>query len=317
MNHIQWVKNKIAARVQSAVLVISLALLLGLIGRLLGGDQLAVMLVAGVVILYFVGPKMSPALYLKFSSGRRLSPAEAPRLYSILQSLAQRAELTRLPVLFYLPTETMVAFTVGPRDNAAIAISEGLMRGLSRQELAAVLAHEISHIRHNDIRIMAFAGMASQFTSWLSVLGQLMLILSLPLILTGQVLISWTVIFLLIFSPTLSSLIQLALSRTREYNADMSAAELMGNPEPLASALAKIDKAHKSLYSRLFWPMVPRYPQSSWLRTHPPIKERIRRLLEVRDTDHMIQQDRCNAGGDFGKLTRTQGTGRYASNHMG
>ena len=316
MNNIQWVKNRIAAKVQSAILVVSLALLLGLMGRLIGGNQLAFMLIAGVVILYLAGPMMSTALLLKINSGRRLSPGEAPRLYGILQGLARKAELTRLPVLFYVPTDAMLAFTAGPRDNAAIAVSEGLIRGLSRQELTAVLAHEISHIRHNDIRIMAFAGMASQFTSWLSVLGQLMLILSLPLILTGQVLISWTVIFLLIFSPTLSSLIQLALSRTREYNADMSAAELMGNPEPLASALAKIDKAHKSLYSRLLWPMVPRYPQSSWLRTHPPTKERIRRLLEVRDTDHMIQQDRCNAGEDFGKLTRTQGTGRYASNHM-
>lgn len=314
MNHIQWVKNKIAARVQSAVLVISLALLLGLIGRLLGGDQLAVMLVAGVVILYFVGPKMSPALYLKFSSGRRLSPTEAPRLYSILQSLAQRAELTRLPVLFYLPTETMVAFTVGPRDNAAIAISEGLMRGLSRQELAAVLAHEISHIRHNDIRTMAFAGMVSQMTSLLSVFGQFILILSLPVILAGQVLISWTAVLLLIFSPTLSSLIQLALSRTREYSADLSAAELMGNPEPLASALAKIDRAHKSLYHRLIWPMVPRLPQASWLRTHPPTKERIRRLLEVRDSGQVMAQDRCQTRGDYSRLSCAQGTDRYALN---
>ncbi len=314
MNNTQWVKNKITAKVQSAVLVVSMALLMGLMGRLLGGDQLAFMLIAGVMILYFVGPKMSPALFLKFSSGRRLSPAEAPRLYGILQRLAQRAELTRLPVLFYLPTDTMVAFTVGPRDNAAIAISEGLMRGLSRQELAAVLAHEISHIRHNDIRTMAFAGMVSQMTSLLSVFGQIMLLLSLPVILAGQVVVSWAAVLLLIFSPTLSSLIQLALSRTREYNADMSAAELMGNPEPLASALAKIDRAQKSLYSRLFWPMVPRLPQASWLRTHPPTKERIRRLLDGRGAKQVMGQERCNTNGPHHKLACMQGTGRYVLN---
>ena len=143
-----------------------------------------------------------------------------------------------------------------------------------------MLAHEISHVRHNDTRIMAFAGMVSQFTSVLSVFGQLLLLLSLPVILAGQVLVSWPAMFLLIFSPTISSLLQLALSRTREYNAGMSASELIGSPEPLATALAKMDREHKSLYNRLVWPMAPRLPQATWLRTHPPTKERIRRLLE-------------------------------------
>lgn len=314
MNHTQWVKHKLAARFQSAVLVVLLALLMGAMGRLLGGDQLAFMLIVGVVILYFAGPRMSPALFLKFSSGRRLTPDEAPQLYGILQSLAQRAELVRLPVLFYLPTDTMVAFTVGPRDNAAIAVSEGLIRGLSRQELTGVLAHEISHIRHNDIRTMAFAGMIGQMTSLLSVFGQFLLVLSLPLILAGQAVVSWAAVLLLIFSPTLSSLIQLALSRAREYNADMSAAELMGSPVPLASALAKIDRAHKSLHARLIWPMVPRLPQASWLRTHPPTKERVRRLLEVRNSEQMIAQDRYNARGPYHRDSRGQNTGRYAMN---
>lgn len=111
MNKTKWIKNKIAAKVQSAVLVVSLALLLGLMGQLIGGNQLAFMLIAGVVILYLLSPIMSPALFLKFNSGRRLSAVEAPRLYAILQGLAQKAELTRLPVLFYLPTEATLAFT--------------------------------------------------------------------------------------------------------------------------------------------------------------------------------------------------------------
>ena len=316
MNKILWVKNKIAAKVQSAILVVSLALLLGLMGWLLGGNQLAIMLIAGVVILYFVSPMMSPTVFLKFNSGRRLSPDEAPRLYGILQGLSRRAELTRLPVLFYMPTDAMLAFTVGPRDNATIAVSEGLIRGLSRQELTAVLAHELSHIRHNDTRIMAFASMAGQFTRLLSVFGQFMLIFSLPIILAGQALISWSAIFLLIFSPTLSSLLQLALSRTREYNADMSAVELMGNPEPLASALAKINRAQQRLYSRLMWPMMPRLPQASWLRTHPPTKERIRRLLAVRENEQVIQQDPYNAPGPFNERSSAQNAGRYAVNFI-
>jgi heat shock protein HtpX len=289
MNNFQWTKNKIEANVQSVVLVASLAALLGLTGWLLGGNQLAFMLIGGIVMLYFFSPMMSPAFMLKLNSGRRLFSEEAPRLHDILQRLSRSAKLNRLPSLFYMPTDAMLAFTVGSRNNASIAISRGLMRRLSWQELSAVLAHEISHIRNNDIRIMAFAGLAGQFTCLLSVFGQFMLLFSLPMILVGQVTISWPAIILLIFSPTLSSLLQLALSRAREYNADMSAAELMGNPEALASALAKINKFQNNQFGRLLWPAVPRLPQASWLRTHPPTKERIRRLLEVRGINQLTR----------------------------
>ena len=289
MNNLQWAKNKIAAKVQSVILVVCLAALLGLMGWLIGGSQLALILIGTVLMLFFFGPMVSPAFMLKINSGRRLFRSEAPQLHDLLQRLSQRAKLTRLPALYLLPTDAMLAFTVGSRDNAAIAVSKGLMRRLSWQELAAVLAHEISHIRHNDIRIMAFAGLASQFTRLLSVFGQFMLLFSLPMIFAGQMVIGWPAIFLLIFSPTLSSLLQLGLSRAREYNADMSAAELTRNPRALASALAKIDRFQKDLFSRLIWPMVPRLPQASWLRTHPPTKERIRRLLEVRADGQLPQ----------------------------
>ena len=289
MKNLQWAKNKIAAKVHSAVLVVSLASLIGLMGWLLGGSQLALILISSVVMLYVFGPMVSPAFMLKINSGLRLFPSEAPQLHDILHRLSQRAKLTRLPTLFFLPTDTMLAFTVGSRDNAAIAVSKGLLRRLSWHELSAVLAHEISHIRYNDTRIMAFASLAGQFTRLLSVFGQFMLLFSLPMILAGQTVIGWPAILLLIFSPTLSSLLQLGLSRTREYNADMSAAELTGNPEALASALAKIDRFQKYLFSRLNLPMVPRLPQASWLRTHPPTKERIRRLLDLRDTEQLPQ----------------------------
>ena len=285
MNKLKWVKNKIAAKVQSVILVASLAALLGLLGWLLGGGKMTLIIISGAAVLYLIGPMMSPAVILKINAGRPLSRSEAPRLHDVLQSLARRAELTRPPLLFYMPTDNMLAFTAGSRENAAIAVSDGLLRRLSHQELYAVLAHEISHIRHNDIRIMSFASLVGHFTHVLSWFGQIMLLLSLPMILVGQVAVGWFAIFLLIISPTLSSLLQLALSRTREYNADMSAVELTGKPEELASALAKIDEVQKNLVGRIIWPMVPRLPRSSWLRTHPPTKERIRRLLKVRGHD--------------------------------
>ncbi len=287
MNKLLWAKNKIAAKVQSAVLLASLTALLGSLGWLLGGGNLALILIGAAVVLYLIGPMMSPAVILKINSGRRLSFSEAPQLYEVLQRLSRRADLTHPPVLFHIPNDNMLAFTVGSRENAAIAVSEGLLRRLTWQELRAVLAHEISHIRHNDIRIMSFARLTGHFTHVLSIFGQIMLILSLPMILVGQVAVSWLTIALLIFSPTLSGLLQLALSRTREYNADMSAIELSGKPEALASALAKIDKVQKNLLSRLIWPMIPRMPRTSWLRTHPPTGERIRRLLEVRGYDQL------------------------------
>ena len=314
MNNITWRNNKLAARVQSAVLVVSLTFLLGFAGWLFGGDQLAFMLIAGLVIMYFIGPIISPALIIRFNSGRRLSADEAPQLYGILKNLARKAELPRLPALFYMPADQMLAFTAGSRENAAIAVSEGLIRGLSRQELAAVLAHEISHIRHNDTRIMAFAGMVSQVTSLLSVFGQLLLLLSLPVILAGQVLVSWPAIVLLIFSPTIASLLQLALSRSREYNADMSASELMGDPVPLATALAKIDRELKRLYGRLIWPMGPRLPQATWLRTHPPTKERIRRLLAGSGDKPAMPNDYYSAREHLNGRYCAQGNPRCVSN---
>ena len=291
MKNLQWTKLKIAAKVQSGILVIMQASLLGLMGWLLGGGQLALMLIAGVVMLYFLGPMVSPAMILKINSGRRLLREEARNLYDILQRLSRRANLSRLPNLYFLPTDTLMAYTVGQRDNAAVAISAGLMQRLSQEELTAVLAHEISHIRHNDTRIMAFAGLAGHVTRVLSVFGQVMLFFSIPMILMGQMVISWLAILLLIFSPTLSSLLQLALSRTREYNADMSAAELTANPQALASALVKIDAAQKSLLNRLFWPVIPRIPRASWLRTHPPTRERVRRLLGAAGKNHLRLPD--------------------------
>jgi heat shock protein HtpX len=135
---------------------------------------------------------------------------------------------------------------------------------------------------------MGFAALTGQITGLLSMFGQIMLLISLPMIYSGEMIIDWLAIFLLIISPTLSSLIQLALSRTREYNADMGAAGLTGNPESLALALAKIDSFQKNRISRLIWPMIPRMPQALWLRTHPPTIDRIKRLLKVRDYDRLM-----------------------------
>ncbi|MHC4459638.1 MAG: zinc metalloprotease HtpX, partial [Planctomycetota bacterium] len=267
MDSAAWIKNKFFNSIQSAMLVVSLAAILGLVGWMLGGHLFALSAVAAMIVLYFFAPKMSPFLILKMLRGRRLSYHDTPRLYQVLEILAKRAKLPRMPVLYYFPGGAMNAFTVGSRENSAIAVSQCLLDGLKYSEISAVLAHEVSHIRSNDMRIIGFADLAYRLTHGLSLFGQLLLIVNLPLALFGGFSINWMAIVLLIFAPGISALLQLALSRTREYNADLGAVELTGNPDALATALVKIENHGSTFFKRFPWPA---NPNSQILRTHPP-----------------------------------------------
>ena len=256
--------------------------------------------------LYFANARISPALVLRMYRARHLDFEQAPRLYAIVQKLAQRAELDRPPSLHYLPSDVMNAFTVGSQANAVVALSDGLLRRLDLREVSAVLAHEISHIRNNDTRIMSFADLTSRMTNLLSILGQFLLVVNLPLMLTGRVIFNWWAILLLVAAPTVSSLVQLALSRTREYNADLGAAELTGDPEALASALNKMDHFQGGWLRRMLRPGYQKLPEASMLRTHPPTAERVRRL-----TGHARQPARWRSlatAANAGDRVRTPGT---------
>ncbi len=279
MNNGLNIDTKLATAVQSFLLVSLLAFILGWMGWLLGGVQFASMAVGIVVLLYFLNPMVPPQVILRLHKVRRLDVHEAPQLYSMLQTLAKRARLPRLPILYYSSNDMINAFTIGNRKNAAIAVTEGLLRHLDPDEVAAVMAHEISHLRHNDLRIMGFAALSHQLVQMLALFGQFLLLLNLPLFILGQYTISWTAILLLIFGPSLSAMLQLALSRTREYRADYGAAELMGDGHALATALTKIDSFQNNYLPKLLWPGYKQMPAGTLLRTHPPTKERVRRLL--------------------------------------
>jgi heat shock protein HtpX len=173
------------------------------------------------------------------------------------------------------------AFAVGAPNQAAIAVTDGLLRSLTLREVAGVLAHEISHIRSNDLWVMGLADLFSRVTSLLSLVGQFLLLLNIPLLLLGQAAINWLVVLLLIFAPNLNALAQSALSRTREYDADLNAARLTGDPEGLARALQKIEHVRGGWLERIFMPG-RRVPEPSLLRTHPQTDERISRLLSLR-----------------------------------
>jgi heat shock protein HtpX len=286
MNQESLLVHKVRNNLQTAALVVVLALLCAYLAWFIGGAVFAWGALVAVAVLYFTNPAASPRLAMSLYRGHPLSYEEAPRLYEMVAELGRRAGLERLPTLYYVPTRLMNAFTTGSREDAAIAVSDGLLRRMSLRELAGVLAHEISHLANGDTSVMAFADLVSRITGMLSLAGQLILAVSLPLWLFTEVDIPWLPILVLLLAPTISALAQLALSRSREYEADRSASELSGDPEGLASALQKLEYYQGSLWERLMLPG-QRIPDPSLLRTHPPTEERVRRLLELRGLDYL------------------------------
>lgn len=229
---------------------------------------------------FLVGPQISPRLLLGMYRAWQLSPYDAPQLYRLIRALAERAHLPSIPTLYYTPSQTLDAFTVGKQADAAIAITDGLLHKLALRELASVLAHEISHIQHSDMRVMILADLVSRITHFLSLIGQLLILINLPLFLLTEKSISWFAVLLLIFAPAISSLLQLALSQVREFDADLGAVNLTGDPQGLASALAKLEQQQGGLLKRILIPG-RRDPEPSLLRTHPRTEERISRLFSL------------------------------------
>lgn len=237
-----------------------------------------VLLGGGVLVMLKF--KLSPRLILRQFRARPLSAHVAPGLNDLLDGLARRAGLPATPTLYYVPSATVNAFAVGTRYASAVAITEAMLRTFSPREIAGVFAHEVSHIRINDLWIMAFADLCSRLARVLSTAGQIMLLLNLPLLMFTTHGVSWTAILILVFMPLLSVLIQLSLSRTREYNADLGAVELTGDPRGLVMALEKMERYHRRsckqpLRSR------GRLSKFSWLRTHPLTERRIERLRRL------------------------------------
>jgi heat shock protein HtpX len=266
---------------QSALMLAGMAALLGAIGWLLGGAEIVVGIIVAGVVVFLMGPRVSPRLILRLYAAQRLDHRSAPGLQRLLMDLSVRANLNRAPDLYYVPSQVINAFTVGGRNDAAIAITDGMLRELNARELAGVLAHELSHVRHNDTRVMGLADLVARFTHFLSLFGQLLILINLPLILLTDATVPWTAVLLLVFAPNIAALLQLALSRTREFRADLGAVDITGDPEGLASALSKLEYQQQGLLQRLFLPQ-RQQAEPSLLRTHPGTHERVRRLLALR-----------------------------------
>lgn len=282
-----WKQHSLANRLQTLLLLAVMGGFMLLLGFLLWGmEGIAILAITGALLL-LVNPRFTPQLIMRLYGAFPLSPQQAPLTHAAVRELSRRAHLTVLPKLYYIPSSMLNAFSVGRPDNASIAVSDALLRALNTEELVGVLAHEISHIRNNDMGVMGLADMFSRLTSLMSLFGQILLLLNLPLFFLTDTGINWFAILLLIISPHLCALAQLGLSRTREYDADLNAARLTGDPEGLARALIKIEQAQGGWLERLFFPG-RKVPEPSMLRTHPPTKERVRRLMELKIPDDIF-----------------------------
>ncbi len=265
---------------QTFLLLAAMLGLMMLMGYILAGPEGVRWTLFFGMVLFFLAPRLSAKLTLRGYKARELGHGEAPGLYTLVEELAQKANLPHTPRVAYIPTPIANAFSVGSKQEAYIALSDGLLRSLSHRELRAVLAHELSHIVHNDMGVMATADIISRVTSLVAFVGQFLLLLNLPLLAVGEATIPWILILILILSPTVTGLLQLALSRTREFDADTEAAALTHDPRALASALGKMEMKQKNIFQGMFLPM-RKDPTPSILRTHPLTEERIRRLLSL------------------------------------
>ena len=272
----------------SALLLLGMAGFIALLGWLLAGSGGLLLLLFGGLLLWGLRRSISPLTVMRLYRARPLMPQQFPALWQLLQQLSQRAGLTQVPQLFLLPGSLLNAFTIGSQQRPLIAITEGALQQLDWRELAGILAHEISHIRSNDLQVMALADALSRGTSLLATMGQLLLLLNLPLIMLGFASINWWAILLLLVAPTLSVLAQLALSRAREYEADLNAVQLTGDADGLASALVQIERQQQSWLQRLLLPeSVMSLPSA--LRTHPQTRERILRLQALKQRPWFYQ----------------------------
>lgn len=266
---------------QHLLILAGLGLMLSVPAWLLAGG-IGVVWVFGLVLMtLYLGARIPARLVLAHSAAGLLHPHQAPRVYRVLEQLYRRAGLPGTPLLFYVPSRDLNAFAVGDARDGGIAVTEGLLQALSLRELAGVLAHEVSHLRNGDTRVMSMAATMTRLTIWGAFLVQLALVLMLPMVVVGEVRMPWLELLMVGLAPTLSTLLQLALSRNREFTADLEAASLTRDPLGLATALETLERRQGRWLTAVFGYQTPGWFR--YLQTHPSTRERVRRLAMLAD----------------------------------
>jgi len=279
--------------VKTVVLLAGIGALFLVVGSFFGTGGLVIGLVLGIV---FVGGSywFSDKLAVRAAGAVPVSESEAPKLYSIVRDLTSRSDLP-MPAIYISPAAQPNAFATGRNpQHAAVAVTQGLLQVVDDDELRGVLAHEISHVANRDILITSVAAAAAMGITFVARMAM------------------WGAMFgmgggnqrerggnnvigalaMMILAPFAALMMQMALSRSREYEADHSGAELLGTGEPLARALEKIDAyakqvpmnvdpAHATAY--IINPLTGRKVNfAGWFQTHPPTAERVARLRGAR-----------------------------------
>src|SRR6185312_9393776 len=266
------------------VLLAGIGVLFMVVGSFFGQGGLIIGLVLGLV---FVGGSywFSDKLAVRAAGAKPVSEAEAPQLYAIVRDLTSRTGLP-MPAIYISPAAQPNAFATGRNpEHAAVAVTQGLMKVVDEDELRGVLAHELSHVANRDILITSVAAAAAMGITFVARIAMWGAIFGGGGDRDGNV---FGALAMMILAPIAAVMLQMALSRSREYEADHSGAELMGNGESLARALEKIeayakqvpmdvDPAQATAY--IINPLTGRKVNfSNLFQTHPPTAERIARL---------------------------------------
>jgi heat shock protein HtpX len=277
-------QSTFGATLRTTILLATLSGLFVVIGFAIGGSSMALvfLVMAGLMNMgsYFFSDKIA----LKMSGAKPIEESEAPRLYQIVRELTTRADLP-MPRLYMIPQDQPNAFATG-RDpkHSAVAVTQGITKLLSEDELRGVLAHELAHVKHRDILIQSVAATIGAAITYLGYMlmwfggddeSPLSLVASLALVL---------------LAPIAASIIQLSISRQREYAADAGGAQICGNPESLASALLRLEQGAAAIPMQVNQAAEPLYIVkpfsgggfSRLFSTHPPIEERVKRLRQMR-----------------------------------
>lgn len=270
---------------KTMVLMVTLTLMLVAIGGILGGKSGMTFALVMAFGINFFTYWFSSKIVLKMYGAKEVSEAEAPELYGIVRRLAQKAELP-MPKVYIINEDQPNAFATGRNPkNGVVAVTTGIMRILSREELEGVIAHELAHIKNRDILVGTIAATIAGAISYLAQMAQWAMIFggrsddeegSNPIV----------AIIMMIVGPIAALLVQMAISRSREYGADAGGARIAGNPMHLANALKKLHMASQRIpmhanpaTSHMF--IVNPLSGGGLLKlfsTHPPIEERIARL---------------------------------------
>jgi heat shock protein HtpX len=279
-------ESTFAATLRTTVLLATLSGLLVVIGFLIGGPDTALLFLFMAAAMNFFSYFFSDKLALKMSRAQPMDEAENPEYFEMVRELCQRADIP-MPRLYLIPQAQPNAFATGRNyKNSAVAVTQGITQLLSKDELRGVVAHELAHIKHRDILIQS---VAATIGAAITYLGYMLMWFgsdnNSPLGLIGS-------LAMILLAPLAASIIQLAVSRQREFAADAGGAQICGNPESLASALLRLEQGaeqipmdgHVNDATEPLYIVKPFKARglAGLFSTHPPIEERVERLRQMR-----------------------------------